>query len=103
MSGFPLSMKQLAEEFARMPGIGAKTSERLAFYILRSSKIDAGKLAEAIIKVKESVRFCKLCNNLSDEDVCGICNSSSRDKDTLCIVEEPNDIVTIEKAGDFNG
>lgn len=103
MSGFPVSMKALVEEFSRMPGIGPKSAQRLAFYILRSSRQDAETLAKAIVRVKETVRFCKSCNNLSDEDTCEICKSSLRNKSLLCVVEEPNDIVTIERAGNFDG
>lgn len=103
MSGFPISMKMLIEEFAKMPGIGPKTAQRLAFYVLRSSKNDAEALSKAVIKVKESVKFCKVCNNLSDEEICEICKDESRDKYSLCVVEEPNDIATIERAGNFNG
>jgi len=103
VSGFPVSMKRLAEEFSKMPGIGPKTAQRLAFYILKSSKSDAEALSRAIINVKETVRSCSLCNNLSDNDICEICKSNSRDKSLLCIVEEPDDVVTIEKAGNFNG
>ena len=103
MSGFPVSMRSLIEELSRMPGIGPKSAQRLAFYILRSSKEDAAALSGAILKVKDSVRFCNTCNNLSDEETCEICKSPSRNRSLLCIVEEPNDIITIERAGDFNG
>lgn len=103
MSGFPVSMRSLIEELSRMPGIGPKSAQRLAFYILRSSKEAAAALSGAILKVKDSVRFCNTCNNLSDEETCEICKSSSRNRSLLCIVEEPNDIITIERAGDFNG
>ncbi len=103
MSGFPVSMKALIGEFSKMPGIGPKTAQRLAFHILRSSKADAEALSKAVLKVKESVRFCDTCNNLSDEDTCDICKSRTRDRDLLCIVEEPNDIVAIEKAGNYTG
>jgi len=103
MNGFPVSMKLLVEEFAKMPGIGPKSAQRLAFYILRASKNDAEALAKAIGKVKESVRFCKVCNNLSDEEICDICNSKSRDRSMLCVVEEPNDIIAIERARKFDG
>ncbi len=103
MTGFPASMRSLIEEFRKMPGVGIKTAQRLAFYILRSQRAEAEALANAVIKVKESVRFCRLCNNLSDEDTCGVCKSPSRDRSLLCVVEEPNDIVAIEKAGNFNG
>src|SRR3989338_3104219 len=103
MSGFPVSMKVLVEEFAKMPGIGPKSAQRLAFYILRSSKNDAEALAKAILNVKESVRFCKICNNLSDEEICEICKSKSRDKSLLCVVEEHNDIIAIERAKEYDG
>ncbi|MDD5496381.1 MAG: recombination mediator RecR [Candidatus Omnitrophica bacterium] len=103
MTGFPVSMKVLVDEFSKMPGIGSKTAQRLAFYILRSSKGDAEALSKAITKVKESVRFCKSCNNLSDDELCEICKSHSRNKSLLCVVEEPNDIITIEKSGNYNG
>ena len=103
MSGFPSSMKELIKEFSKMPGIGPKTAQRLAFHILKSSIADAEAFSRAILKVKNSVRFCSLCNNLSDGEVCDICKSPSRDRLLLCVVEEPNDIVTIEKSGSFNG
>jgi recombination protein RecR len=103
MTGFPVSMKALIEEFSKMPGIGPKSAQRLAFYVLRSPKADVQTLAGAIVKVKESVRFCGICNNLSDEETCEICKSNSRDKALLCVVEEPNDIITIERSGNFNG
>ena len=103
MSGFPASMKLLIEEFAKMPGIGPKSAQRLAFHILRSSKNGAEALSKAIVKVKESVRFCKICNNLSDEETCDICNSKVRDRSVLCIVEEPNDVAAIERAREYNG
>ena len=103
MTGFPISMKLLVEEFAKMPGIGPKSAQRLAFHILRSSKNDAEALAKAIRNVKESVRFCNICNNLSDEETCEICKSRERDKSLLCVVEEPNDIIAIERAKNYNG
>ena len=103
MTGFPVSMKALIEEFSKMPGIGPKSAQRLAFYILRSSRTDAEALSKAIIKVKESIRFCKVCNNLSDEDACQICKSQSRNRFVLCVVEEPKDIAAIERAGGFDG
>jgi recombination protein RecR len=103
MSGFPSSMKILIEEFSKMPGIGPKSAQRMAFYILRSTKVDAEALSKAVLKVKDSVRFCNICNNLSDEELCDICKGSSRDRSVLCVVEEPNDISTIEKAGEYKG
>lgn len=86
-----------------MPGIGPKSAQRLAFYILRSSKAEAEALSKAILKVKDSVKSCGACNNLSDDDICEICKSASRNKALLCVVEEPNDVITIERAGFFHG
>ncbi|MDD5428883.1 MAG: recombination mediator RecR [Candidatus Omnitrophica bacterium] len=103
MTDFPVSMRSLIDEFSKMPGIGPKTAQRLAFYILRSPKDEAEAMATAIRKVKESVRFCKACNNLSDEETCEICKSQLRNRSLLCVVEEPNDIVAIEKSDNFNG
>ena len=102
-SGFPASMKALVEEFSKMPGIGSKTAQRLAFYILRAPKADAEAFSRAVTKVKDSVRFCLDCNNLSDGDLCEICKYPSRERTVLCVVEEPNDILTIEKSGNFKG
>jgi len=103
MTGFPPSMKSLIDELSKMPGIGPKSAQRIAFYILRSSGNDAEALSKAILKVKNSVRFCKSCNNLSDEELCEICKSTSRNRSLLCVVEEPNDVATIEKAGEYEG
>ena len=103
MADFPVSMKALIEEFSKMPGIGQKSAQRLAFYILKSPKETTENISRAMLKVKDAVRFCKACNNLSDEDICEICKSALRDRSVLCVVEEPNDIVTIERAGNFNG
>ena len=96
-------MKSLIDELSKMPGIGPKSAQRIAFYILRSSGNDAEALSKAILKVKNSVRFCKSCNNLSDEELCEICKSTSRNRSLLCVVEEPNDVATIEKAGEYEG
>jgi len=103
MADFPGSMKALIEEFSKMPGIGPKSAQRLAFYVLKSSKGEAESFARAIIKVKNSIGFCKICNNLSDEETCEICKSASRSRHILCVVEEPNDIITIEKSRNYNG
>jgi recombination protein RecR len=103
MSGFPVSMKLLIEEFAKMPGIGPKSAQRMAFHILRAPKAEADALSKAIGKVKESVRFCNVCNNLSDEEICDICKSKSRDRSLLCVVEEPNDVMAVERAREYNG
>lgn len=103
MSGFPDSMKSLIEAFGRLPGIGPRSAQRLAFHILRSRKEEAETLSQAIRKVKETVRFCKRCNNLSDEELCKVCSDRTRDTSVICVVEEPNDILAIEKAKNFHG
>ena len=97
------SIQALIKEFSRMPGIGTKTAERLAFYILKLSHEEAERLADSILKVKSTIRFCKVCNNLSEGDTCLICQDGSRDKSIICVAEEPNDVSAMEKAGKFNG
>ena len=103
MKGFPQSMNTLVKEFSKMPGIGPRTAQRLAFFVLKGSGRDAKNLADAIINVKDSVRFCKTCNNLSDSEICDICSNPSRDKHILCVVEKPSDVISIEKMGKYNG
>jgi recombination protein RecR len=97
------SIQGLIKEFSKMPGIGAKTAERLAFYILKLPQEEAARLADSILKVKSTIRFCKICNNLSEGELCLVCQDASRDKGIICIVEEPNDVSAIEKAGRFDG
>ena len=103
MKGLPDSMKALIGEFSKMPGIGPRSAQRLAFSILTRPAEDAKKLSEAIIKLKESVKFCKICNNLSDAEICSICGNEARDKTLLCVVEKPSDVISVEKMGGFNG
>jgi len=93
------SLNDLIEQFGKLPGIGPKTAERLAFHILKADKTEAMALAEAIRNVKESIRQCRICCNLSEEDVCGICSDPRRDKSTICVVEQPKDIIMLEKTG----
>jgi len=96
-------MQDLIREFSKMPGIGSRTAERLAFYILRLRREEAEGLAKSIRKVNADVKFCRLCNNLSDAELCHICRDTARDKGTVCVVEEPNDVAAVEKTGKFNG
>ncbi|MBN1871470.1 MAG: recombination protein RecR [Candidatus Omnitrophica bacterium] len=97
------SMQILIKEFSKMPGIGTRTAERLAFYVLKLPQQDAESLSQSILKVKSSIRFCRVCNNLSEGELCLICQDDSRDKSLVCVVEEPNDVSAIEKTGKFNG
>ncbi len=94
---------QLIEALTKLPGIGRKTAARLAFHILRSNLSEAQALARAILDVKEKIRLCSICFNLTDEDPCRICQDEHRAKDVLCVVEGPNDLIAIENTGAFRG
>ncbi len=96
-------MQELIEHFKGMPGVGAKTAERFAFYVLKSPLDVMERFSSAIKRVKESVKFCKKCGNLSESDTCTICNDSRRDKTIICVVEEPKDLILIEKSGHYRG
>ncbi len=93
------SLNRLIEEFGKLPGVGPKTAERLAFYILKAAQDDAMALAKAIGDVKTKIKRCEVCYNLSEDKVCKICSDARRDKDTICIVEQPKDVVALEKTG----
>ncbi len=96
-------IENLITALTKLPGIGRKTAQRLAFFILTMSEEDAKSISGAINEVKEKARFCKECFNITDSDVCGICSSTSRDKSKLCIVEEPSNILVIERSKSFDG
>lgn len=93
---------RLIEEFGKLPGIGPKTASRLAFFLLRSSREDATSLAEAILEVKERIRLCSRCFNITESDPCAICSDTGRDK-AICVVEEPLDVLALERTGQFKG
>lgn len=93
----------LIDAFSRLPGIGRKTASRLAFHILRAPKEEAEALARGIVEVKEKIRLCSECFNLTDEDPCTICRDNERTAEEICVVEEPNDLLAIENTGAFKG
>lgn len=103
MTYYPTSVLNLIKSIARLPGIGEKTAERLAIHILHSSRKEAEHLARCIIEVKDKTRLCTICNALSDKDVCDICDNPARKKETVCVVEQPADMVAIEKSGAYKG
>ena len=103
MSQIAQSVTRLIEEFNKLPGIGKKTAERLTYHVLRVHKAEAMSLADAIRAVKENVRYCKRCYNLSEEEYCQICQDPRRDHSLLCIVEQPRDLMALEQAGTFRG
>jgi recombination protein RecR len=103
MTGYALPIKRLIGELGKLPGIGEKTATRLATFILRASEEDARRLAQSILEVKQKIRFCSLCFNLAEGVLCEICMDPTRDKNLICIVEEPDPLVAIEESGSFRG
>jgi len=103
MGNYTESIEKLIESLTKLPGIGRRSSERIVNYMLGASRDEVKTLADSIVKVKENVRFCKLCNNLSEEEFCKICQDARRHKDIICIVEKTQDVTAIEKAGSFVG
>lgn len=103
MSAYTKSIQELIECFKKMPGIGGKTAERMAFYVLKAPMEEMGKFSSVIRKVKEDVKFCKICGNLSEAETCSICNDTRRDKTIVCVIEEPTDLILIEKSGRYKG
>ncbi len=99
----PKPLSVLIEQLNKLPGIGERSAQRIAFHILKTSEKDAEKLSRAIMEVKEKVAHCSLCYNLTDQDPCQLCQDPSRDKGTICVIEEPGDIYSIEKAAGFKG
>jgi recombination protein RecR len=103
MSKFAEPMSRLIDELKKLPGIGSKSAQRLAFHILRSSDEDADALARAVHDVKANLRLCSVCNNITDVDPCAYCSSPTRNQRLVCVVEEPTNIAAIEKTKHFNG
>jgi len=99
---FAAPLERLIEAFRKLPGIGAKSAQRLAFHVLRSSREDAQRLASALLEVKDTIRLCSVCFNITDTDPCVICADDDRDRSQICVVEEPHNLVAIEKSG-FRG
>ncbi|PAB57016.1 recombination mediator RecR [Anaeromicrobium sediminis] len=94
---------RLIEEFSKLPGIGKKTAQRLAFHVLNISMEDANALSEAIVYAKEKTRYCSVCANITDVDPCNICRNESRQKNLICVVESPKDVIAMEKTREFRG
>ncbi|MBI4708071.1 MAG: recombination protein RecR [Candidatus Omnitrophica bacterium] len=103
MANYTESIEKLIECLVRLPGIGRRSAERIVNHILGASNQEAKDLSESIARVKENVRFCSICNNLSEEETCRICSDIRRNKDVVCIVEKTSDVAAIEKAGTYHG
>jgi recombination protein RecR len=96
-------VQDLVDELGRLPGVGPKSAQRIAFHLLQADQADVRRLAEVLIKVKETARFCEVCGNISEEQTCRICRDPRRDQSVLCVVEEPKDVVAIERTKEFRG
>ena len=96
-----LPLAKLIEQFERLPGIGKKTAQRLAYFVLQMSDDDAKEFSEAIVDAHKKIKYCKICKNLTDQDLCHVCRNNSRDKSIICVVEDPRDVVALEKTGEF--
>jgi recombination protein RecR len=97
------SIEDLAEQFSRLPGIGRKTAHRLALYILKVPREEVVALAKALVNVKDKVRYCSQCANITEIDPCPVCSNPKRERGLICVVEEPNDVLAIEKTNEYHG
>ncbi len=103
MASYPESMVELIEEFAKLPGVGVRTAERFAMYVLGAGQEEVSALARLILKVSTDVHHCQDCYNLSEGSLCRICSDPSRDHGLLCVVQDPKDVIAVEKSGDYPG
>ena len=103
MRSFPAALERLSEQFARLPGIGSKTAQRLAFYMLGLPQEQAEEFAETILQARRTVHLCPICQNLTDQDVCPICADPERDQSLICVVAEPKDVIAMERAREYTG
>ena len=103
MNSFPDSILQLIEAFSSFPGIGKKTAQRMAFHVLRSSSNIASQLSESVINMKSKIKFCSVCNGITENDPCNICSNPKRDESSICIVEQASDVYTFEKTNSYHG
>ena len=103
MQYFPAALQNLADQFARLPGIGGKTAQRLAFHVLSLPMEDAQEFANAILDAKKTVHTCPVCQNLTDRELCSICSDDTREQDVICVVAEPKDVIAMERSREFRG
>jgi len=97
------TLQQLIEEFSRLPGIGRKSAQRLALHILKRPREEVVAMARVLVNVKDRIRYCSICCNITEEDPCAVCSSPKRDRSVICVVEEPNDVIALEKTNEFRG
>lgn len=103
MEFYPVVIEKLIEEFAKLPSIGYKTAQRLTLHILNLPKEEVEEFAKALIQARGTIKYCSICGNYTDKDPCSICGNPNRDKSTICVVEQPKDIIAMEKVREFNG
>ncbi|MBR4017735.1 MAG: recombination protein RecR [Oscillospiraceae bacterium] len=103
MQYFPAALQDLADQFAKLPGIGGKTAQRLAFYVLELPDDEAQFFADAIVNAKRTVHTCPVCQNLTDREICPVCSDQSRNQSVICVVAEPRDLIAMERSREFNG
>ncbi|MBW4828454.1 MAG: recombination mediator RecR [Clostridiaceae bacterium] len=103
MEYYALPIANLIDELSRLPGVGKKTAQRLAFHILEMEPLEAEKLAHSIVNAKEKIKYCSICCNLTDEDPCHLCRNTKRDNSIICVVQGPKDVVAMEKTKEYNG
>ena len=103
MDFYPVAIEKLIEEFAKLPGIGKKTAQRLALFVLNLPKEEVEEFADALVKARGTLKYCSICGSFADADPCAICSNPNRDKSIICVVENPKDIMTMERVKEFNG
>ena len=103
MAYFPSSLETLIDKFASLPGVGKKSAQRLAFYVLGLSDDEAVSFADAITEAKKNIRLCKKCQNMTEDEICAICSSERREKSVICVVSDPKDVLSIERGNEYNG
>ena len=103
MQFFPAALQELADQFARLPGVGGKTAQRLAFHVLELPDEEAKAFADAILAAKQTIHTCPVCQNLTDREICPICDNELRDRTIVCVVAEPKDVIAMERSREFNG
>ncbi|MCY6485863.1 recombination mediator RecR [Clostridium aestuarii] len=103
MEFYPVAIEKLIEEFAKLPGIGYKTAQRLTLYVLNLPREEVNEFSEALIKARGTIKYCSICGNFTDSDPCAVCSNPNRDNSTICVVEQPKDIISVEKIREYNG
>lgn len=103
MDFYPIAIEKLIEEFAKLPGIGYKTAQRLTLYVLNLPREEVKEFSEALVKARGTIKYCSICGNFTDKDPCAICGNPNRDKSIICVIEQPKDIMSMEKIREYNG